>query len=143
MILGAIACLLLAGIFDNFRDVLVFKYEGSIFPQKAGEKFLGGTIDFWAVMKHPEGGQSWKGKYKDRDPSKGPAFPGATTWLAWTTDGWHLFQYFVLFFIGLAIGLITCHLQELHWAYSFLPILVVKLLFGTGWTVGDFITRKR
>lgn len=35
--------------------------------------------------------ESWRNKYRDGDPSKGPAYPGSTTVLAWTTDAKHLF----------------------------------------------------
>ena len=34
---------------------------------------------------------SWRNKYQDGDPAKGPAYPGSTTVLAWTTDAKHLF----------------------------------------------------
>jgi hypothetical protein len=32
---------------------------------------------------------SWRNKYKNGDPEQGPAFPFATTGLAWTTDAFH------------------------------------------------------
>lgn len=35
--------------------------------------------------------ESWRNKYRDGDPTKGPAYPGSTTVLAWTTDAKHLF----------------------------------------------------
>lgn len=38
-----------------------------------------------------DGRESWRNKYRDGDPAKGPAFPGSTTVLAWTTDAKHLF----------------------------------------------------
>lgn len=34
--------------------------------------------------------QSWRNKYRHGDPTLGPAFPGSTTALAWTTDAKHL-----------------------------------------------------
>lgn len=33
---------------------------------------------------------SWRNKYKDKDPEKGPAFFGSTTFLVALTDAWHL-----------------------------------------------------
>lgn len=33
---------------------------------------------------------SYQNKYKNGDPSQGARFPGSTTYLAWTTDGFHL-----------------------------------------------------
>jgi hypothetical protein len=35
---------------------------------------------------------SYTNKYKNHDPKQGRAFPGSLTWLAWTTDGWHLMK---------------------------------------------------
>jgi len=34
--------------------------------------------------------ESWVNKYRNGDPAQGRAYVGSTTWLAWTTDGYHL-----------------------------------------------------
>lgn len=46
---------------------------------------------------------SSKYKYKNGDPKQGPKFFGSTTFLVWTTDGWHFFQmiYLNTLFLGL------------------------------------------
>ena len=38
-----------------------------------------------------DGRVSWTNKYRHGDPAAGPAYPGSTTFLAWTTDAKHLF----------------------------------------------------
>lgn len=35
--------------------------------------------------------ESWRNKYRNGDPTCGPAYFGSTTFLAWTTDSKHLF----------------------------------------------------
>lgn len=141
-ILLAFVLIFISGIFDNIQDTLAFKYESSIFPQVANEKFLGKTINFWSVQKMPEGGQGWKNKYKDRDPSKGRAFPGSKTWLVFLTDGWHLAQFFKLLFLGFAFGVLALKLLGLNPYYIFIFPFVFKFLFGGGWTIGSFFTKK-
>lgn len=37
-----------------------------------------------------DGRISWQNKYRNGDPAQGRAYIGSTTWLAWTTDGYHL-----------------------------------------------------
>lgn len=139
----AFILILFAGVLDNVQDTLAFKYESSIFPQVAGEKFLGKTIDFWAVQKLPEGGQSWKNKYKDRNPAKGRAFLGSKTWLVFLTDGWHLAQFFKLLFLGLAFGLKSTRLLGLKWYYLFLFPFAFKAVFGGGWSIGDKAVNRK
>ena len=39
---------------------------------------------------------SSKYKYKNGDSKQGPKFFGSTTFLVWTTDGWHFFQMIYL-----------------------------------------------
>lgn len=51
--------------------------------------------------------ESWRNKYKDRDPAKGPAFVGATTFLVWLTDPWHLTNSVGMFFTRLGFVLIA------------------------------------
>lgn len=44
----------------------------------------GADRQFW------DGRVSWRNKYRNGDPAQGRAYLGSTTWLAWTTDGYHL-----------------------------------------------------
>jgi hypothetical protein len=63
----------LAGAFRAAHDTMTHD------PQK-----LAKWGPFW------DSATSWKRKYKNSDPTAGPAFPGATTLLVAFTDGWHL-----------------------------------------------------
>lgn len=67
-----------AGMANGAADVMRDKYSVSRFPQEQpGRQFWDASI-------------SWRNKYKDWPTDTRPAFPGAKTWLVWTTDGWHL-----------------------------------------------------
>lgn len=68
----------LAGASKGFNETLMFNWNGfhSVFP-KANSQW------FWPTY-------SFKNKYKDGDPSKGPKFPFSTSLLVMTTDQYHL-----------------------------------------------------
>lgn len=72
----------LAGAAKGAMDTLQFHFSASIFARM--------NWDFWK----PD--LSWRNKYKDRDPAKGPRFPGSTTVFVSLTDGWHLMQMIYL-----------------------------------------------
>jgi len=93
--------IIIAGISKSIMDTINFKYEQSIFKGKE-----------WFNPK-----ESWKNKYKDRDPSKGPAFPGSTTIFVWLTDAWHLFQMIMLssLFISMVLCLSICLCLNWYW----------------------------
>lgn len=51
---------------------------------------------------------SWRNKYADGEPNKGPKFPGSTTYLSWATDAKHLLGTIhrtTLFAAGVTIGI--------------------------------------
>jgi len=76
--------------------------------------------------------EGWKNKYKDRDPSKGRAFPGSLTWLVWITDSWHFFQMIMLssLFISITLSLTIC--LSLQWYWWILIFFTSKgLMTGT------------
>lgn len=68
----AAVCSFLAGAFDGIADGLDHHFDKQDY--------------FW----NPD--LSSNNKYKNRDPKQGRSFPGSTTWLVWTTDGWHLMR---------------------------------------------------
>ena len=69
---------MLSGMAKGFNETLEFNWHGfeAVFP-KANPKW------FW-----PQ--QSFKNKYRDGDPAKGPKFPLSTSVLVFTTDQYHL-----------------------------------------------------
>lgn len=103
-------------------DTLAHHYSTSYFK---GKKEV-----FW----NPE--VSWKNKYKDWPEDKRPAYPGATTWLAWTTDAWHLFKTIFLSLFTLAIVLYRRHSK---WWLYIIDFIVLKIAFSTGWHLGEWL----
>lgn len=67
-----------AGAAKGFNESLQFNYHGfeKIFPQ-ANDQWFYPTLSF-------------RNKYKDGDPAKGPRFPGATSVFVMFTDQYHL-----------------------------------------------------
>jgi hypothetical protein len=68
--------------------------------------------------------EGWRYKYKDNDPSKGPKYPGATTFFVLFSDGWHLFQFLFHTSWQLAIAI--------HMDCWFLSFLLIKFSFSIG-----------
>lgn len=99
-------------------DIVDFKFSQSTFA---------GRPLFW----NPR--ESWRNKYRDGDPAKGPRFPGATTWLVWLTDGWHLLKSARLLLIKAAM--ILC-IYISQWPLSLLWVagafLVLTLAHAAG-----------
>ncbi len=82
----ALILISLAAICKAVMDTLQFHYEDSAFKG-----------NYWNPI------ESWKNKYKPN--SMIPKFFGSTTFLVWTTDGWHLFQmlFLTLMFLGIVL----------------------------------------
>jgi len=71
----------LSGGFDGTAETLKFHY-----PQFK-KTFPNAKPEYW----HME--TSWVNKYKNGDPNQGPKYLGSTTFLVWTTDGYHLARF--------------------------------------------------
>ena len=67
-----------SGVADGTSEVLRYHYEGF------KNRFPDARDTFWQPS------QSWPNKWKNGDPTQGPAYFGSTTFLVWTTDGFHL-----------------------------------------------------
>lgn len=108
---------ILAAICNAVMDVIAHKYEMSIFSN------LNST--FW----DPE--YSWERKYKNNNYFSGkPKFFGSTTFLVFTTDAWHLFQFLSNSFIIIAI-LIAFHMsKDLPWWAYIIEFAILKTLWG-------------
>lgn len=76
---------------------------------------------------------SWKNKYKNGDPRKGPRFFGSTTFLVWLTDGWHLLQ--MLFLNTLFLGLIMV-------GSPFKSVFLSFIIIVIGWKIIFEITYR-
>lgn len=65
-----------SGAAYGFHETIV--HHPHQIPEKWNKQWWDGTI-------------SWRNKYALGDPANGPKFFGSTTFLAWSTDGKHLF----------------------------------------------------
>jgi len=104
--------LIISAASNAAMDILDFKFNSSIFSE-VSEK--------WYNWFNPE--ESWKNKYKNRDPQQGPAFFGSTTFLVWTTDAWHFFKMIMLSCLTASITIGIGYI-----AFANYPIL--KLIFA-------------
>jgi len=119
MIWGAIACYILAAICNAVMDTLAHHFKESIFKNPLKPQF------FW------DPNISSLNKYKHRDPEEGPKFFGATTFLVWTTDAWHLFQFFQGTLIAIAVVLaMSADLVPNLWQ-GILIVIGMKITWGS------------
>ena len=110
MIVGILIAI--AAISKAIQDKIQFHFDRSIF------KNLG---TFW----NPS--ESWKRKYKNNDPTQGPAFLGSTTIFVSLTDAWHLFGLVRNFSLVLSIAVVSAN----YWVllYYILFIFIFHMFF--------------
>lgn len=112
----------LTGSFDGVADVLQFKYQESVFPQK-GEKGFG----YW----NPK--VSWERKYS-------VGYPLSETALVRFTDGWHLAKGFRNDFNSIAVMSYTKPPTG-EWEYYIYDFLVMFAARSAGWHFTNYLTR--
>jgi hypothetical protein len=83
--------IILAGIFNSVMDVLKSNFCQS--------KFSDLNPFFWNPTL------SWHNKWKNGDAKQGEKFFGASTFLVWLTDAWHVFKMLMLVCIMLSVVL--------------------------------------
>lgn len=120
MIVMGFLSFVLASICEAVMDTLQFHYISSIF------KNFENNI-FW----DPE--VSWRNKYKDGDPKKGPKFLFSDTLFVGLTDAWHLFKLFRNLFIFLGVFFLL--LQFTTFWISVIVAIALRLFFGFGFTI--------
>jgi len=87
-----IILIVFAGIANAIMDVLKTRYNSSIFATWPNQTWLKPSL-------------SWRNKWKDNVPTKGPKFFGSTTFLVWLTDFWHLAKFLMLLAISFGVVL--------------------------------------
>jgi len=120
MVVIGLLFFILASICEAIMDILQFHYITSPF-----KKFKNNV--FW----DPE--VSWRNKYKDGDPNKGPRFIGSDTIFVGLTDAWHLFKMFRTLFIFL--GVLFLLLQFSTFWISIIVTALLRIFFGIGFTI--------
>lgn len=78
--LAASATMFAAGSMEGTAETLKWHYD------QFESVFRDANSEYW----NPK--VSWRNKYKNQDPTQGPAYFGSTTFLAWTTDAYHLMR---------------------------------------------------
>lgn len=119
MILVLIVLLLAILVYGSkaCADTLVQHHEESIFSQFDQYSFFGLN--------------SWVRKYKNMDQSQGEAFKWSTTYLAFTTDAWHMFNLILkIGYLGLTV--VTFSLGYHHVTlFKLLTYYSIFLTFGS------------
>lgn len=105
--------LIISAISKSIMDLINFKFSDSVFSKLRNKEWF-------------DPSESWKNKYKDRDPQKGAAFFGSTTFLSWITDAWHFFQMIMLSCFQLIIVLLLN--QTLFVNYELTKLIVIDIL---------------
>lgn len=123
-----IILIIIASISKSIMDTLQFHYSKSIFTHNQS----------WWNPKI-----SWEHKYKDNDCTKGPAFPGSTTFLVFLTDAWHFFQFLFLnsLFISIIIATPFPFFGNI-WDFI-LTFLIYRVIFGVIFEISFRIFSKK
>ena len=111
------AALFTAGLFDGTAEILRSDYPAF------KKRFPNAKDEFWDMRI------SHRNKWKNGDYTQGPAYFGSTTFLAWTTDGYHLVRTLRNF--GYATALIIPIGGKKKW-YVYIIELAVNYMAWTG-----------
>ena len=117
-----------AGVFEGTAEALKFHYP-------AVDSKLSLNDNFWNPSI------SWRNKYKNNDPLQGNAFIGSTTFLVWTTDGYHLTRMMrnicIMTCISIKIG------ERQRWYEYIFEAIIAYISYQLGFTVSyDIIFNK-
>jgi len=116
MITIVMILLVISGVAKSVKDTLKDHYYSSIFSKLK-------NWQYWDASK------SWINKYKfPYSIEMEPKFFGSTTFLAWTTDAWHLFDTIQSTAWQIALSILVCSYFEVSLWWSALVICVVKAL---------------
>ncbi len=121
-IIASAILLFMAGIAKGIQDTLWFHFEASPFAKK--------NPLFWDPKR------SWQNKYKDyMGGDERPRFLFSKTYLAFLTDGWHLFSTIQLTCIQAAVALPAVAALDVPMWWLLPAIVVLKLVFGAGFRI--------
>lgn len=123
LILINIVSWILAAVFKAVMDTLNFRYKTSIFS-KRGHVHIDHEY-FWNPAV------SWRNKYKNRVPERGPRFPGSTTVFVFLTDAWHLAQFFCKLMVTVCI--VTALLIDYN--QGFWGVIIALIAYGASFSV--------
>jgi len=111
----------LAGMCEAVMDSLQHFYDGSVFKSP---KF---NENWW----NPN--DSWKNKWKDRNPDMGERFLGSSTVFVFVTDAWHFFKFLSTTLITLAI--VLCLFVSFKNGMSTFKAIMLFLIIKAVWRI--------
>jgi hypothetical protein len=111
----SVLLIILAGLFKAAADKMSHHHELSIF-KNFGDWFNPSV--------------SWRFKWKGGNKKNGERFWLSSTWLVFLTDGWHFFNFLMIWSVVLAI---VFNNLDYAWYYE---LAIFKVAFGVGFTLG-------
>ena len=108
----------MGGAFEGTSDALQFHYSdfNKVFPKN--------NPSFWNPSF------SWMNKYKNGDYKQGPKYFGSTSFLVWTTDGYHLMRFGRNIMIT---GTFTLYpKKKKNWKYVVFDVLTHSVAYRAG-----------
>jgi len=124
------------GLANGVSDALQHKYSRTAFPQREGEELFGLERDFY----DPD--ISWVRKYKNWPEDKRPRYPGAKTWLVWTTDAWHLSKTVQLKSMQIAVITYRPAKGRSKWWWFIADVGLQSLCFSAGFHLSQELIIK-
>jgi hypothetical protein len=125
------------GMANGVMDAIDHKYNRTIFPQGDGDRFLGFEKDFF------DPATSWKRKYKNWPDDPRPAYPGAKTWLVWSTDAWHFTKTIQLKSMQFAVVTYRPPRQNKKWWWVIADVGIHSLCFSAGFHLTQKLVIKQ
>lgn len=107
-----------AGAFEGTAETLKWHYH------EFEAAVPGANAEYW----NPE--ISWRNKYRDGIPENGPKHFGSTTFLVWTTDGYHLMRTGRNLMFGTTLFLTPR--KDSNWKTQLLRVAVYTLAYQAG-----------
>ena len=113
-----LACQIIGGWANSVMDTLAHHYSSSKFSDKTNQLWWNPSI-------------SWRNKYKDGDPKKGPKFFGSTTFLVFTTDAWHFYKWILLGMLPIPGAILFSLMGWGHWLFGIIGYVVLRFAFAS------------
>jgi hypothetical protein len=119
------------GAFNGVSDALAHKYSSTVFYKSPANN------QFW----NPQ--VSWENKYRDWPIDDRPAYFGSTTFLAWTTDGWHMTKTGQLKSMQVAMVLYKPEKEIRKWWWPVADVFVTGVFYSAGFHLSQSIVINR
>lgn len=116
-----------AGMADGFSENLKWKYH------RFQTTFPNANPQYWNPY------DSWDNKWKNGDPLQGERFFGSSTFLAWTTDGYHMLNTTSRFLMKASYVISLRQIQNHDWKVLLIDFSIHTILFGLGYNFTDRI----